>query len=154
MNPIKRELLNGLLVLVLASLMSAAFAAFQVRFNVQLWVLILIGVGIAVSGYIVFEVSLKFMASAEEREKEWLRRIGTPARLEFYEGRSGLYAVLGVVETMSPGNDYTVLYYTGPEGGGELPLGASTGEIRPKLYSVLLEQLKQGRLREYKRIMC
>ena len=89
MNPIKRELLNGLLVLVLASLMSAAFAAFQVRFNVQLWVLILIGVGIAVSGYIVFEVSLKFMASAEEREKEWLRRIGTPARLEFYEGRSG-----------------------------------------------------------------
>jgi hypothetical protein len=28
------------------------------------------------------------MASAEEREKEWLRRIGTPARLEFYEGQS------------------------------------------------------------------
>ncbi len=32
MNPIRRELLNGLFVLVVASLMSAAFAAFQVSF--------------------------------------------------------------------------------------------------------------------------
>ena len=44
MSPIRRELLNGVFVLVLASLMSAAFAAFEVKFNVQLWVLILIGV--------------------------------------------------------------------------------------------------------------
>lgn len=41
MNPIRRELLNGVFVVVLASLMSAAFAAFQVSFNLQLWILIL-----------------------------------------------------------------------------------------------------------------
>jgi len=36
MNPIRRELLNGVFVLVVASLMSAAFAAFQLSLNVQL----------------------------------------------------------------------------------------------------------------------
>ena len=41
MNPIRRELLNGLFVLVVSCLLSVAFAAFQVNFNVQLWVLIL-----------------------------------------------------------------------------------------------------------------
>ena len=41
MKPVRRELLNGLFVLVLASLISVAFEAFHVNFNVQLWVLIL-----------------------------------------------------------------------------------------------------------------
>lgn len=50
--------LNGVFTLVLASLMSAAFAAFQVSFDVQLGVLILIGVGIAVTGYVMFEIAL------------------------------------------------------------------------------------------------
>jgi hypothetical protein len=36
MNSIRRELLNGVFVLVVASLMSAVFAAFQLSFNVQL----------------------------------------------------------------------------------------------------------------------
>jgi len=62
MSPIRRELLNGVFVLVLASLMSAAFAAFQVKFNVQLWVLILIGVGIAVTGYVMFEIALGYLS--------------------------------------------------------------------------------------------
>jgi hypothetical protein len=44
--------------------------------------LILIGVGIAVSGYVVFEVALGYMASTEKREMEWLKRVGNPARLE------------------------------------------------------------------------
>jgi hypothetical protein len=35
MNPIRRELLNGLLVLVVASLLSVAFSAFQFNFNAQ-----------------------------------------------------------------------------------------------------------------------
>lgn len=43
MNPIWQELLNGLLVLVVASLLSVAFFAFQVSFNAQLWVLIVWG---------------------------------------------------------------------------------------------------------------
>jgi hypothetical protein len=78
MNPIRRELLNGLFVLVLASLMSAVFAAFQIRFNVLLWVLILMAIAVAVGGYVGFE----FVLSAEQRETELLKRIGTPARLE------------------------------------------------------------------------
>jgi len=88
MNPIRRELLNGLFVLVVASLLSAALAAFQLGFNVQLFVWIVIGIGIAVSGYVVFEFllsaedrELRFMASTEEREKQSLKRVGTPARL-------------------------------------------------------------------------
>ena|SRR5215813_10016139 len=68
MNPIKRELLNGLFVLVLASLMSAAFATFQVTFNVQLFVWIVIGV--AVGFYVVFDLTLRYVASTEAREKE------------------------------------------------------------------------------------
>lgn len=72
MNPIRRELLNGLFVLVLASLMSAAFAAFQVSFNVQLWVLILIGLAVAV-GFYVLELcrqllSRKLPFTLEERK--------------------------------------------------------------------------------------
>ena len=82
MNPIRRELLNGLFVLVVASLMSVAFEAFQISFNVQVWVLILMAIAIAVSGYVVFEFALKSIASAEDREQEWLKRVGTPARLE------------------------------------------------------------------------
>jgi hypothetical protein len=33
MNPIRREIINGLLVLVVASLLSAAFAAFSGQFR-------------------------------------------------------------------------------------------------------------------------
>lgn len=47
MKPNRRELLNGLFVLVVASLLSVAFSAFQASFNAQLWVLILMGVAIA-----------------------------------------------------------------------------------------------------------
>src|SRR5271167_1505458 len=65
MNPVRRELLNGLLVLVVASLLSVAFSAFQVSFNALLWVLILMGIAIAIGGYVVFE----FVLSASERER-------------------------------------------------------------------------------------
>ena len=54
-------------MLVVSCLLSVAFEAFQVNFNVQLWVLILIGV--AVSGYVMFEIALGYMAATEEREK-------------------------------------------------------------------------------------
>ena len=98
MNPIRRELLNGLLVLVVASLLSVAFSAFQVSFNALLLVLILIGIAIAVSGYIVFEIALGYMASTEDREKEWLKRVGNPARLELSVGRAtpGTAMLIGI----------------------------------------------------------
>jgi hypothetical protein len=35
MSPIRRELLNGLFVLVVASLLSVAFAAIQIEFDLQ-----------------------------------------------------------------------------------------------------------------------
>ena len=88
MNPIRRELLNGLFVLVLSTLLSAAIAAFQLKFNLQVWVLIVMAVAIAVGGYVEF----KFLLSTEERETEWLKRVGTPARLELgmTEGSAGI----------------------------------------------------------------
>ena len=143
MNPIRRELLNGLLVLVVASLLSVAFSAFQVSFNALLWVLILIGIAIAVSGYVIFEIALRnmvsaedrelrFMASTEDREKEWLKRVGTPARLELNrEGEAtGIVAISEAVNAMSPGSDITIMQYIGSEGGGESPLWRDSNAIR------------------------
>jgi hypothetical protein len=105
MSPLRRELLNGVFVLVVASLMSAAFAAFQITFNVQLWVLILIGIGIAVSGYVIFEITLRFMAASVEstrhRQEEWLKREGNPARLELgMGGAAGMAGVSMIVEAV------------------------------------------------------
>jgi hypothetical protein len=57
-RPIRREVLNGLFVLVLSTLLSAGIAAFQIKFNLQVWVLIVMGVAIAVSGYVIFEFAL------------------------------------------------------------------------------------------------
>lgn len=167
MNPIRRELLNGLFVLVVASLLSVAFAEFQVNFNVQLWVLILIGVAIAVSGYVMFEMALGYMASTEEREKasaeatrrreeEWLKRVGTPARLALnQEGVAASMVALGeAVKAMRPGSDYTVMSYFDSEGGKESPALKATNAIREERFSTILEQLKRGKIREYKRIIC
>lgn len=84
MNPIRRELLNALFVLVLSTLLSAAIAAFQIKFNLQVWVLILVAAAVALGGYVGFE----FVLSAEYREKGWLKRVGTPARLEIGDGEA------------------------------------------------------------------
>ena len=148
MKPIRREIVE---MLVVASLMSAAVAAFQVNFNVQLWVLIVM-VAIAVRGYVVFE----FVLSAEDREKEWLKRVGTPARLELNrEGEvAALFAIAEAVKTISPGGDYTVMYYFGSEGGEESSLLREMNAIREKTLSLVLARLKLGTLREYKRIIC
>lgn len=120
MNPIRREVLNGLFVLILSTLLSVGFTAFQVNINVQFWVLILIGVGIALGFYVMFELTLGFMAATEAREKaseestrqreeEWLKRVGTPARIELNrEGDpGGLVAVSEALKVMRLGSDYT-----------------------------------------------
>jgi hypothetical protein len=86
MKPIRRELLNDLFVLVVGSLISTAFEAFHVNFDIRLWALIVMGVAIAVSGYTVFAIALGFMAATEDREpaaaestrlreEEWLKRV-------------------------------------------------------------------------------
>jgi hypothetical protein len=119
MKPIRRELLNGLFVLVVASLLSVAFTAFQVAFDKQLWVLILIGLGITVTGYVVFEVALGYMASTEKRETEWLRRVGTPARLELNEQDvdAAMNGVINDVKSIRPGSDLTTMFYVSSDGG-------------------------------------
>ena len=155
MKPVRRELLNGLFVLVLASLISAAFEAFHVNFNVQLWVLILIGIAIAVSGYVMFEIALGYMASTEDREKEWLKRVGTPARLDLYlEGMVAAGNIVEGVKAMSPGSDITIMFYSGSEGGKESLLAKEGHAIREKLFTSILERLNRGTMREYKRIIC
>lgn len=151
MKPVRRELLNGLFVLLVASLLSVAFATFQLKLDVQLWVLILMGIAIAVSGYVVLE----FVLSADEREKEWLKRIGTPARLDLYqEGMAAAASIVEAVKAMSPGSDVTIMFYSGLEGGKESLLAKEGHAIREKLFSSILERLNRGTMREYKRIIC
>jgi hypothetical protein len=157
MNPIRRELLNGLFVLVVASLLSVAFAEFQLNFNVQLWVLILIGIAIAVSGYVVFEITLRLMAASAEstrqREEEWLKRVGNPARLELGmgAGAAGTGMLVEAVNTMRPGSDLTLMLHLSSEGGREM---AFTDAARQILYRAIMEQLNRGTIREYKRLLC
>src|SRR5579863_9594821 len=160
MNPIRRELLNGLIVLVVASLLSVAFEAFQVSFDLQLWVLILTGIAIAVSGYLVLEFIRSANRRAQEteestrlREEEWLKRIGNPARLEVgaNAGSAGFGMVLEAVKSSRPGTDWIVMGYFGPEGGGET---AFEREGRQQIFDLMIERLKSGAIREYKRIVC
>ena len=159
MNPIKRELLNGLFVLVLASLMSAAFAAFQISFNLQLWVLILIGIGIAISGYVGFEITLRFMATSMEstrhREEEWLTRVGKPARLELgmggTAGIAGFAMLVDAVKAMRTGSDLTMMICIGSQEGRE---SAVPDEAQEQVFGSITEQLRRGTIREYKRILC
>ena len=163
MNRIRRELLNGLLVLVIASLLSVAFSAFQVSFNALIWVLILMGIAIAVSGYILFEITLGVITSAEDREKalaeamrrreeEWLKRVGNPARLELGVGpdTAGTAMRVEAIKNMRPGSDLTIMLYISAEGGREV---GAFGPRQP-FYGTIMEQLNRGAIREYKRLLC
>jgi len=156
MKPFRRELLNALFVLVVGSLISTAFEAFHVEFDLRLWAVIVFALAVAVSGYTMFTIHLGFMerdrAVAEatrQREEEWLKRVGTPARLE-----SNLIAsVIETTRSLAAGSDVTTLFYVGPEGG----LGYQTrvGDLgRKDLYDFIIESVKRGAIREYKRIIC
>ncbi len=78
MKRFQRELINGLFVLIVGSLMSAAFEAFHVEFNIIAWSLIILGLAVATSAHATFSATLGFMSSAEDREQEWLRRASAP----------------------------------------------------------------------------
>jgi hypothetical protein len=156
MNPIRRELLNGLFVLVVASLLSVAFAAFQEEFNLQLWALILAGIALGICGYVVFEFVLSAeqretegLRKAEQRELEWLKRVGTPARLEL--DSAGVDLIVDAVKAMKQGSDLKVMVYVGAEGGSDT---AISGAAREKMNAAIAEQLKRGTIREYKRLIC
>ena len=149
MNPIRRELLNGVFVLVVGCLMSAALSAFQVKINLQLWVLIMMGVAMAVGGYVVFE----FVLSAEERETEWVKRVGNPARLELGTGPgdAGPGMMVEAVKAMRPGSDLTLMLHLSSEGGRETALTDTAGT---RVFGAIMDQLNRGTIREYKRILC
>ena len=155
MKPVRRELLNGLFVLVLASLIHASFEAFHLNFDVHLWALIVMGVAIAASGYVVFEFARSgeereraWVESTQQREEEWLKRVGTPARLDLRT----IDVAIETTKTMSPGSDITIMFYFGADGGS--PFTKDAEVRRQELYDVILEQLKRGTIREYKRIVC
>jgi hypothetical protein len=125
----------------------------------------------------VFEIALGFMVSTEnrelafmaatedrervateatrKREEEWLKRVGTPARLELNVDEAGVGAamtsVVEAVKAMRPGSDYTIMIYYGSEGGKE---SAISNEALENLFGTVLELLKRGAIREYKRIIC
>jgi hypothetical protein len=151
MSPIRREVLNGLFVLVLSTLLSAAIGAFGLKFNLQIWVLIIVAAAMAILGYIVF----KFLLSTEEREIEWLKRVGTPARLELNrEGDPAALRALGeAVKNLKPGSDCVIMYYVGARG-EEAPFVKETAATREKVLLQALELLKAGTIREYKRLVC
>ena len=48
MSPIRREVFNGLFVLILSTLLSAAIGAFGLKFNLLVWVLIIMAAAISV----------------------------------------------------------------------------------------------------------
>jgi hypothetical protein len=113
-------------------------------------------IAIAVGGYVVFEFVLSSerretegQKKTEQRELEWLKRVGNPARLEL--GNAAAIALsIDSVRTMKPGSDYTVMLYIDREGGS--PTGGMQG--REAIYRTILEQLKRGTIREYKRLIC
>lgn len=145
MKPLRRESLNGLLVLVIASLLSVAFSTFQVTFNALLWVLILMGIAIAVSGYILFEITLRVITSAENRETEWLKRVGTPARIVTrQEGESGVSSGLAVLadilKDMTPAVITPSCSMVGSEGGSATPFGKEGQATREKGFNLILAE--------------
>lgn len=75
-------------------------------------------IAIALGGYILFEITLGVIASAEDRETEWLKRVGTPARLELgqTEGGVGILTMVEAVRAMKPGSDITVMFYIDRDG--------------------------------------
>jgi hypothetical protein len=153
MNPIRREVLNGLFVLVISTLLSAVITAFEIKVNLQVWVLIVMAVAIAVSGYVMFEIALGVITSGVDREKEWLKRVGTPARLELGmgEGTAGTALMVEAVKAMRPGGDLTLVIYIDPEGGSAR---VATEVAFEQIFGSIMEQLKRGSIREYKQLIC
>jgi hypothetical protein len=83
MKAFRGELLNGLFVLVVGSLISTAFEAFHVEFDLHLWGLIVLGLAVAVGGYTIHLRSIAATEARERavaeatrhREEEWLKRV-------------------------------------------------------------------------------
>jgi len=102
----------------------------------------------------MFENGLRFMSSTEEREKEWLKRVGNPARLAAIGGE-GVALSVDALRTMRPGTDYTVMAYVDREGGSSGTAERHAFEEgREQVYRAVMEELKRGVIREYKRVIC
>src|SRR5262249_19210554 len=73
-----------------------------------------------------------------------LNREGEPA---------GIVSLGEALKTIKPGSDYTVMFYVGAKG-DDLAFVKDTAALREKYYSQVLELLKVGTIREYKRLVC
>jgi hypothetical protein len=124
------------------------------------------GIAIAVSGYIMFEITLGVITSVEDREKalaeatrhreeEWLKRVGNPARLDlrFSGSHRDLSPYVEAVKSMGSGTDLTIMIYFAAEGSLEGE-NATVDEGVKQLYGAIEERLKRGTVREYKRLIC
>jgi len=121
------------------------------------------GIAIAVGGYILFDLTLRYMASTDTRERalaeatrlreeEWLQRVGSPARLELglTETDAGTALVVETVKAIRPGSDLTIMRYFDRDGGRSRGTEAAAEQI----YAAIMEQLNRGTIREYKRLIC
>jgi len=122
----------------------------------------MMGTAIAVSGYVVLEFVLSadereraWAESTRRREEEWLKRVGTPARLDlrFSGSDRDLSPYAEAVKSMGSGLDLTIMIYYGAEGSIE-GVTAAIDEGLKQLYDAIEERLKRGTVREYKRLIC
>jgi hypothetical protein len=93
--------------------------------------------------------------STRRREEEWLKRVGTPARLEMNvdDVSRALAGVSDAIKSVEAGSDYTVLYYIASAGSSE-NVSLSSNEGYSRVFAAALSGVKLGRLRDYKRIFC
>src|SRR5713101_5051715 len=66
-------------------------------------------------------------------------------------GTAGMAMLADAVKAMSSGSDLTIVLYISPEGGLET---AISDEARDQVFSAIMEQMKRGGIREYKRLLC
>ena len=165
MSKLKRELLNILFIGAGASLIHAAYEAANAKFNPLVWAVIVMGIAVALGGYVVFEYMVTAEERAEEatkstaaREDEWLKRVGTPARLEpIGDGKFAAMA-LQLLRTLKSGSDVTFMIHI-PRHQLELAsyadFAGSGSEAGLKVVlRTLLELVDTGTIREYRRIIC
>jgi hypothetical protein len=165
MPKLKRELLNILFIGAGASLIHAAFEAAHVKFDLDAWAAIVMGIAVALSGYVVFEYletterrAAEWQRSAAERETEWLSRVGTPARLDSIDEGQYLAAATKFVRELKPGSDFTAMIHIprqGRENVGLNDFGRPDAEKNLKeFFRTMLELVDAGTIREYRRIIC
>src|SRR5712692_294413 len=107
---IRRELIDALFVIVLVALLHSGFEEYGKNLDYQYWSIICAGIALTLAGYAVF----RYMLFAENRDREWRGRVGTPAtmRLDLEGGR--YYDMLcTLLESLKHGSQVQIIAYYG-----------------------------------------